>query len=263
MTTRTHSFAGTPAAPGLLFFFGYGLAAWLAFTLLFRLVGQFFLNPDSPAMIGLTFAITLPAMLAITYPLYARFRLDAEQRARAAATMALPGLLLDALATLLFTWFFPNLAPSMAASYAALMLWGYAIVLLTGVVPGSRFSPWLFAGLSLLVWFLVAGLFRAAGQLLFSPETPATTWLMFGLMVALAFVVALPLYGWRRVPGQERAAAALWLTVPGMFLDVVAVWFFAAVFPNMAPEVAATVGAWLLWGNALLIVTGLLPARNA
>ncbi len=124
----------------------------------------------------------------------------------------------------------------------------------------KQVSPKLFVSLSFLIWLIATLTLRFWGQIFFIPNA---------LIMSVDFLWSLfflpPLvYGifrWQKVPPQQRLDAAIWLAVPGMLLDVLTTYFFPQVFPNMVPSVDGPLGAWLLWGYAIVLITGLITSR--
>lgn len=117
-----------------------GLVGWLAATLGFRLCGQFILTPDDETrtlVVGLLLSAPL-VLLMRTFYRSERLQQTSERLA-AAFSVAVPGMLLDALTTLFFGYVFPNMASDAGNDFGALMLWGYAVIIITGLIsPGSR-----------------------------------------------------------------------------------------------------------------------------
>lgn len=69
------------------------------------------------------------------------------------------------------------------------------------------------------------------------------------------------LYARKGLDGRGRVVAAVFMVLPGMLLDVVALAFFGVLYPNMGPEAAPFFGAFLLWAYALVLLTGFFPAQ--
>jgi hypothetical protein len=74
-------------------------------------------------------------MAAVTYPVYRRFGIPHASRGSAAALMSTPGLFLDVLLVLSAESAFPAMTQGAVVNFGALLLFGYAVVLLTGFVP--------------------------------------------------------------------------------------------------------------------------------
>ncbi|NEQ27824.1 MAG: DUF5367 domain-containing protein [Microcoleus sp. SIO2G3] len=101
---------------------------------------------------------------------------------------------------------------------------------------------------------------RLWGQYFFIPESSLSMGGMF-----LLSIVFLPLlvYGLlQKVQPQQRIEAAIWLTIPSMLLDVMTTYFFAQAIPNVSPLADGAFGAWLLWGYAIVLSTGLVASRS-
>lgn len=122
-----------------LLFLTWGLVLWLAATAIFRLAGHWFLVPGNRLLLGLTYYGAVPLIALVTLPLYSWFRLESNTRVRAAVLIALPGMLLDMVTTLLFDQVFPNLEPTAGAPFASWLFWAYGLILVSGLVgPRSR-----------------------------------------------------------------------------------------------------------------------------
>lgn len=111
---------------------------WLAATVLFRLTGQWFLVPDDTARMGAAYYSAIPLIAAVTLPLYHVRGLGADHRLRAAVLIALPGIMLDMVTTLVFERVFPNLAPEADGPFASWLFWAYGLILLSGFIPTRR-----------------------------------------------------------------------------------------------------------------------------
>lgn len=109
-----------------------GLALWLIATLAIRFFGHLVFFPGDQQL-----AILMIATPVIVAPLTALIlRLlgeDPSDRAEAAIGLAFPGMLLDAYVITVFETVFPNLDPVLSGSFGALMLVGYATIVLTGL----------------------------------------------------------------------------------------------------------------------------------
>ncbi|WP_394343911.1 DUF5367 family protein [Salinigranum halophilum] len=77
-------------------------------------------------------------MISVTYPVYWWFDLSTDARTSAAALMSLPGMFLDVFLVLFAGTVFPSMATEAVIHFGAVLLFGYAIVLLTGFVPLRR-----------------------------------------------------------------------------------------------------------------------------
>lgn len=120
------------------YFLGWGVILWLIATVFFRLVGQLLLNPGSLAPVILIFIATVPLIAAVTYPVYAKRAVPFAELPVAATCIALPGMVLDVVSLSFFGAAFPNLAAlpgSAGALFGAWMLWAYALILLSGLLP--------------------------------------------------------------------------------------------------------------------------------
>lgn len=113
----------------------WGLLVWAAVAVMIRAVGHRLLAPDAPLVVVAFFVVTVPLMAAVTYPVYHRLGIDAASRPRAAAMMSLPGMFLDVFLVAFAGTILPNLSTGAVVNFGAILLFGYAVVLLTGIIP--------------------------------------------------------------------------------------------------------------------------------
>lgn len=114
------------------YFLLLGFGIWFVATLAIRVEGQFFFNPNSLETLLLTFALAVPLIATLTYPIR---RVAPSERPIAAVYMVLPGMLLDVFSVVFFPLVFPNLPPTAVQPFSAFLLWGYGLMLLTGFIP--------------------------------------------------------------------------------------------------------------------------------
>src|SRR6266571_4442352 len=91
----------------------YGMAAWVAATLLLRVAGQRILRPGDPYTIAIVFAISFPAVAWLVRRLCSQMRLPREAWPSGAVAILLPTLCLDPFSSAFFPVVFPNMAPEM------------------------------------------------------------------------------------------------------------------------------------------------------
>ncbi len=118
-----------------LLFIAIGVAVWLLATSVMRAGGHLILRDDDPTVL---FALWLATALALFLLAQAIFRwrnLRRAERFEAATLLALPGMLLDALAVEFYASVFPNMPLSSAGSFGAWLLLAYASVLLAAFWP--------------------------------------------------------------------------------------------------------------------------------
>ena len=116
----------------------WGLSVWFAVAILIRLAGHVLLSPTNTLLLTAFFLSVIPLMLSVTYPVYWWLGLSSDAQRGAAALMALPGMFLDVLLILFAGTVFPAMATEAVVHFGAILLFGYAIVLLTGFVPLRR-----------------------------------------------------------------------------------------------------------------------------
>lgn len=119
----------------MLFFSLWGFLVWLVGTLIFRMVGQFFFHPESPLLLVLLFVAAVPLLVGVIYPVYSWKQVGPAERPLAAICAALPALVLDVFSVLWFPSVFPNLPPTTNIAFAAWLLWGYFLILVTALIP--------------------------------------------------------------------------------------------------------------------------------
>lgn len=111
----------------------------------------------------------------------------------------------------------------------------------------------------LAVWAAVAAFVRLAGHHLLDPAAPLVVFGFFVAVVPLMALVTYPVYRWFDLPHGVRPVAAGVMSLPGMFLDVGLVVGADRVFPAMAPAAVVNFGAVLLFGYAVVLLTGFVP----
>ncbi len=116
----------------------WGLSVWFAVAILIRLAGHVLLSPTNTLLLTAFFLSVIPLMLSVTYPVYWWLGLSTDAQRIAAALMSIPGMFLDVLLVLFAETVFPAMATEAVVHFGAILLFGYAIVLLTGFVPLRR-----------------------------------------------------------------------------------------------------------------------------
>jgi len=118
----------------------------------------------------------------------------------------------------------------------------------------------LFVSLSLGFWAAATLILRLWGQVFI---VPTSNFLMAVDFLELLFLppLILSIFRWQNVPPHQRSIAAICLAVPSMLLDVPMSFFFSHLFPNLPASTSSAFGAWLLWGYALMLLTGAIASR--
>jgi hypothetical protein len=125
----------------------------------------------------------------------------------------------------------------------------------------QQLSYGFFCAISVLIWLSGTLALRLWGQIFFIPNNNLS--MAGSFLFSLLFLPTL-IYGifrWQGVQPHQRQEATICLTIPSMFLDVLTVYFFTQIFPNLLPTVARAFGAWLLWGYTIVLVTGLMTSK--
>lgn len=116
----------------------WGITVWAGVGGFIRLAGHRLLDPTTPLVVVGFFAAVVPLMALVTYPVYRRFDLPVSVRPLAASIMSLPGMFLDVGLVVGADLVFPAMPPGAVINFGAVLLFGYAVVLLTGFVPLDR-----------------------------------------------------------------------------------------------------------------------------
>lgn len=138
MTTNSQGTGATLDRPTVRRLAIWGLLVWAAVAAFIRLAGHRLLDPGEPAVVLGFFVAVVPLMALVTYPVYRWLDVAKAARPAAAAIMSLPGLFLDVGLVAGARWAFPAMGPGAALNFGAILLFGYAVVLLTGFVPRQR-----------------------------------------------------------------------------------------------------------------------------
>jgi NhaP-type Na+/H+ or K+/H+ antiporter len=117
---------------------------------------------------------------------------------------------------------------------------------------------------SVAVWAVATLILRIWGQMFFIPESNLSMGASFLFSALFLPPLVYVLFRWQKVQHDQRGEALIYLTIPSMLLDVVTTYFFAQLFPNLPTSAACAFGAWLLWGYAIILITGAcLPSRRS
>lgn len=105
-----------------------------------------------------------------------------------------------------------------------------------------------YALLGVAIWAAATIALRLAGAAVFAH--PAALFAVSLLAMTALAIAVLP-----RADAGTRARAAIALATPGMLLDAISASAFARVFPNIGADAAGLFGGWLLFCNAIVLVT--------
>ncbi len=115
-----------------------GLGVWILATVVLRLFGQHLFFADQPTTTAILFMITGLACFGLTRAILRWGSIPPQEAPRAALLLALPGLLLDVIVVLNFGVVYPNLMLTVSDTFAAWLLFAYAMVLFGGVSIGQE-----------------------------------------------------------------------------------------------------------------------------
>lgn len=113
----------------------WGLAVWATVAMFVRVAGHHLLDPAAPLVVIGFFIAVVPLMAVVTYPVYQWFGLQYAIRPVAAGIMSIPGMFLDVALVVGADRVFPAMPTGAVVNLGAVLLFGYAVVLLTGFVP--------------------------------------------------------------------------------------------------------------------------------
>lgn len=116
----------------------WGLVVWFGVAVFIRLTGHVLLDPNQPLVLAGFFALVIPLMVLVTYPIYRLFNVERSARPIAAGMMSIPGMFLDVGLVLGANRVFPAMSSEMVVNFGAILLFGYSVVLVTGFYPRSR-----------------------------------------------------------------------------------------------------------------------------
>ncbi|KAB1194181.1 hypothetical protein GJR96_12355 [Haloferax sp. MBLA0076] len=111
---------------------GIGLAIALVAGLVFRIVGQLVLDPANPLVVAAVFVLTVPSMWVLAVAIFRWRGLSGVEKREAAVLLVVPGMLVDAFSTALFSVVYPNMSLAAAGLFGGLLLLAYATVLVAG-----------------------------------------------------------------------------------------------------------------------------------
>lgn len=109
-----------------------GFLLWIGVAVAFRFYGHLVFNGDDG--VSWTFLVLPLVLLVVTFLIMKILRVAQSDRAEAASMLAVPGLLVGIYEINSFSYVFPNLSPSLAPQFAALMFACFAAVIVSGIV---------------------------------------------------------------------------------------------------------------------------------
>lgn len=118
------------------FFLLWGTGVGAIEAVAFRFVGHHLLDPANELVLAGVFVATVPAMVLLTYPVYAWRGVTGTERQAASVLYVLPLMTFDVVALADFGVIYPNMAGA-ANHFGAVVLLGFTVVLVTGFVPRS------------------------------------------------------------------------------------------------------------------------------
>jgi hypothetical protein len=118
---------------------GLGILLWLAIAVAMRFLGQRYFMPGEAYFLGMAAALFV-AMPIVTFAGIRFLKAQRGDEAEAAIAMAFPGMLLNTFVVREFTTLFPDIDFTLDSTFAALMLFAYAVMIFTGLMM-TRIAP--------------------------------------------------------------------------------------------------------------------------
>ncbi len=111
-----------------------GFLVWLLATILFKMAGQYFFKADNVFIMLALYALLIPALGFISTSVFNQLKLNNLESIKSAALMVLPGMVMDTFCIQFFEKLFPNMPESYSKTFAAWLMFAYAIVLIFGLL---------------------------------------------------------------------------------------------------------------------------------
>jgi len=118
-------------------------------------------------------------------------------------------------------------------------------------------ARWMIVGF--ILWIIVAGAFRLAGDAVFQAGG-GISWLFLTLPLGM-FVITYGLLKIMGVAPTDRAEAASIMAVPGLLVGIYQINSYALVFPNLDPALDATFASLMFACYAAVILAGIVASR--
>ena len=118
-----------------------GLAIWLGASIALRLLGQYLIDPSNAGRVVALLVVSAPVMFYLPRRLFRVFAIDRAAFGRGAAALVVPGMVLDALATIWFPTVYPNMRPDAAGLFGGWLLFCNALALAGAATVSRRSSP--------------------------------------------------------------------------------------------------------------------------
>lgn len=116
--------------------------------------------------------------------------------------------------------------------------------------------------IGILVWLAGTLLMRFAGQYFFFPTNSFSMIECFLLMLLVMPSVMVGIFRWQGIKPAQAYEATMVLVIPSMLMDAVVSFCFPQIFPNVEPLVEGPFAAWLFWGYAICLGTGLVMGKQ-
>jgi hypothetical protein len=113
-----------------------------------------------------------------------------------------------------------------------------------------------------VIWLAASIVLRLWGQRLLDPSSPTRMVALLALSAPVMFYLPRQLFARFAIEPRAFALGAIALVAPGMLLDAAATIALGRAYPNIAPSAAGLFGGWLLFCNAVALISAADLARR-
>lgn len=112
------------------------------------------------------------------------------------------------------------------------------------------------------IWLIATIAFRILGHHFFLTENHLVMSLLYLALIPVLGFIATWTFNRYNLNKLEAIQSAAIMVLPGMFLDVFCIKFFASVFPNLPEKDGVTFGSWLMFAYSMVLIFGLIRKGN-
>lgn len=110
-----------------------GFSIWLTATLVFSFWGNLFFNTATLVHVLAFYGLPIPLLFLLVRFIFKSLRLAPKDRLQNTILLCLPGICLDVLCFRYAAWVFPYLSTELSLQLSSMVLWIYAIALISGL----------------------------------------------------------------------------------------------------------------------------------